>query len=146
MLIKDRLALESMRSIDVVLFDKTGTLTRGNPSVEQVEVVGEWTAEQVLKLAAAAESSSEHPLAKAIVRSAKDRGIDVPEVVDFSSSPAVGVQGTVEGATIRVGGPSLLEEEKLDSLPIVGEWSGQGAIILHVIKNSKSDRCAKAVR
>ena len=136
-LIKDRLALESMRSIDVVLFDKTGTLTRGNPSVEQVEVVGEWTAEQVLKLAAAAESSSEHPLAKAIVRSAKDRGIDVPEVVDFSSSPAVGVQGTVEGATIRVGGPSLLEEEKLDSLPIVGEWSGQGAIILHVIKNSK---------
>ena len=145
-LIKDRLALESMRSIDVVLFGKTGTLTRGNPSVEQVEVVGEWTAEQVLKLAAAAESSSEHPLAKAIVRSAKDRGIDVPEVVDFSSSPAVGVQGTVEGATIRVGGPSLLEEEKLDSLPIVGEWSGQGAIILHVIKNSKSDRCAKAVR
>lgn len=136
-LIKDRLALESMRSIDVVLFDKTGTLTRGNPSVEQVEVVGEWTAEQVLKLAAAAESSSEHPLAKAIVRSAKDRGIDVPEVVDFSSSPAVGVQGTVEGATIRVGGPSLLEEEKLDSLPIVGKWSGQGAIILHVIKNSK---------
>src|SRR5699024_3715305 len=74
-LVKDRLALESMRNVDVVLFDKTGTLTKGEPTVTDIEPVGAITADEVLGLAVAAEAPSEHPLARAIVNAAEQRGI-----------------------------------------------------------------------
>src|SRR5699024_4477205 len=77
-LIKDRLALEAMREVDAVLFDKTGTLTKGSPAVTDVEPVSEYTQDEVLALAAAAETPSEHPLAKAIVSAAQQRGLDIP--------------------------------------------------------------------
>jgi Cu2+-exporting ATPase len=69
-LIKDRLALESMRTVDTVLFDKTGTLTKGEPIVSAIDAVGDRTEDEVLALAAAVEGDSEHPLAKAIVAAA----------------------------------------------------------------------------
>src|SRR5690625_764727 len=94
-LIKDRLALESMRTVDAVLFDKTGTLTKGEPVVTGVEP--NHGAEEVLSLAAAAEADSEHPLAKAVVGAARTRELEVPRARGFSSSPAVGVTATVNG-------------------------------------------------
>ncbi|BBG05518.1 copper-translocating P-type ATPase [Pseudonocardia saturnea] len=94
-LVTDRLALESMRTVDTVLFDKTGTLTTGQPTVTGVEPAGGREADAVLALAAAAEADSEHPLARAIVDAAGARGLDVPRAVGFSSSPAVGVRATV---------------------------------------------------
>ncbi|NEK47061.1 HAD-IC family P-type ATPase, partial [Rhizobium leguminosarum] len=109
-LVKDRLALESMRQVDAVLFDKTGTLTKGEPTVTGVEPTGELDADQVLALAASAEADSEHPLAKAIVTAAKDKGLALQQASGFSSSPAVGVTATVSGQEVRVGGPRLLEE------------------------------------
>ena len=132
-LVKDRLALESMRTVDAVLFDKTGTLTRGEPVVTAVEPVQGQDADRVLALAAAAEADSEHPLAKAVLRSARERGLAVPASSEFSSSPAVGVRAVVDGAEVRVGGPHLLSEQSADELPVAQEWRKQGAIILHVL-------------
>ncbi|OBJ68004.1 heavy metal translocating P-type ATPase [Mycobacterium sp. 1274756.6] len=131
-LIKDRLSLERMRTVDVVLFDKTGTLTRGEPTVTEVAGHGE-SETSVLALAAAAESDSEHPLAHAIVRAAVDRELSVPAAGEFTSSPAAGVSATVDGRRIHVGGPAMLAEQGLDELSLVQPWRDEGAIILHVV-------------
>lgn len=134
-LIKDRLALESMRTIDAVLFDKTGTLTKGEPTVTDVVAVGDHDADAVLAVAAAAEADSEHPLAKAIVRAAQDRGLTLAAATGFSSSPAVGVTATVNDREIRVGGPRLLEDVGASEVEAAGAWRGEGAIILHVVED-----------
>ena len=132
-LVKDRLALESMRNVDAVLFDKTGTLTKGEPTVTGIESIDGHTEKEVLALAAAAESDSEHPLARAIVRAARDRDLAVSTASDFSSSPAVGVKATVDGTVIEVGGPYLLDHHGRDELPVADQWRTEGAIILHVL-------------
>ncbi|PZU36009.1 MAG: heavy metal translocating P-type ATPase [Microbacterium sp.] len=134
-LVKDRLALESMRTIDAVLFDKTGTLTKGEPTVTDVQTVGDVDPDTVLRFAAAAEADSEHPLARAIVRAAHDQGLDVPRASGFRSSPAVGVTAMVEGTEIRVGGPALLAEAAASEIPAADAWRDEGAIILHVMQN-----------
>lgn len=163
-LIKDRLALESMRTVDAVLFDKTGTLTTGAPAVTAVHAAagaagatgvagavgaagaaGDQDRDRLLALAAAAESDSEHPLAKAIVAAAKERGLTVPPATDFSSSPAVGVEATVNGAKVQVGGPYLLEQENGRELAIADEWRLDGAIILHVLVNGEVAGALKLV-
>lgn len=136
-LVKDRLALESMRGVDVVLFDKTGTLTRGEPTVAEIVTVGEWTEDDVLAFAAAAEHDSEHPLARAIVRAAVERSLRIASASGFSSSPAVGVTATVAGAVVRVGGPHLLTEEGAAELAAVAAWRERGAIILHVLRDGE---------
>lgn len=134
-LIKDRLALETMRTVDSVLFDKTGTLTKGEPSVTAVEVTTEnSTEDEILALAAAGESGSEHPLARAIVRAAEDRGLEIPAATNFSSSPAVGVNAEVNGAEVAVGGPYLLSRHGVKEARIAAQWSSEGAIILHVLR------------
>ena len=136
-LIKDRLALESMRTVDAVLFDKTGTLTKGEPTVTAIEPAGGRDKEDVLALAAAAEADSEHPLARAITGAAQARGVAVPQAIDFSSSPAVGVKATVDGEVIEVGGPYLLEQHSAAELPVADEWRKEGAIILHVLADGE---------
>lgn len=134
-LIKDRLALESMRTIDAVLFDKTGTLTKGEPTVTGIATVGDHDPDAVLAFAAAAETDSEHPLAKAIVRAAQERNLTLAKATEFSSSPAVGVTAIVNGTEIRVGGPHLLHEEDASEVDEAEVWRSEGAIILHVIQN-----------
>jgi Cu2+-exporting ATPase len=141
-LIKDRLALEQMRTVDTVLFDKTGTLTKGEPVVEDIATAPTATAgatsiDDVLVAAAAAEGDSEHPLAHAIVQAARTRGLTIPSATDFESSPAVGVRATVDGAEIRVGGPRLVEKLGLDEVAEAGVWRRDGAIILHVIRDGR---------
>ncbi|WP_199765260.1 heavy metal translocating P-type ATPase [Nesterenkonia massiliensis] len=136
-LIKDRLALESMRTVDSVLFDKTGTLTKGEPTVTGVEPAQGYTDDEVLALAAAAEADSEHPLARAIVGAASHRNLEVPAAGAFSSSPAVGVRATVKGTVIQVGGPYMLSEQHQDELPIAEHWRNEGAIILHVLADGE---------
>ena len=132
-LVKDRLALESMRTVGAVLFDKTGTLTKGEPSVTAIAATGRRGDDDVLALAAAAEADSEHPLARAIVDAARLRNLTVLASSDFSSSPAVGVTATVDGHHVRVGGPRLLEEAGRAELPEAQPWHGEGAIVLHVL-------------
>src|SRR5699024_5783625 len=125
-LVKDRLALEAMRTVDTVLFDKTGTLTKGEPAL--VEVVGAQE-DEVLALAAAAEAESEHPLARAIVSRAQADGVQAPAGTDISSTPALGVKAQVDGHEIRVGGPRLLEETGVDEIEEAATWRGDGEII-----------------
>ncbi|MGJ0388095.1 heavy metal translocating P-type ATPase [Microbacterium sp. CGR1] len=142
-LVKDRLALETMRTIDTVLFDKTGTLTKGTPAVTAVEPVAPFTADDVISLAAAAEQDSEHPLAKAIVNAAGERRLEIRPAEDFRSSPAVGVSARVDGRLVKVGGPDLLAETHTAELPIADAWRAEGAIILHVLLG---DRVIGALR
>jgi Cu2+-exporting ATPase len=134
-LVTDRLALESMRNVDTVLFDKTGTLTKGEPTVVDVRVADGRSADHVLAVAAAAEGESEHPLARAIIRHAADRGVSVPTATDVRASTAVGVSATVAGRAVSVGGPALLRSHGLDALTGLEEWEREGRIVLHVVED-----------
>jgi Cu2+-exporting ATPase len=131
-LVKDRLALESMRTVTSVLFDKTGTLTKGQPTVTALHAVGH-DQDQLLALAASAEADSEHPLARAIVAAAEHQQLPLSRATDFTSSPAVGVSATVDGHQIQVGGPNLLQQHRVAELDVAEQWRADGAIILHVL-------------
>ena len=136
-LIKDRLALESMRTVDAVLFDKTGTLTKGEPTVTAIDTANDHDEQRVLALAAAAEADSEHPLARAITGAASTQEVQIPRASDFSSSPAIGVKATVDGTVIEVGGPYLLQQHSASELPIADQWREEGAIILHILADGE---------
>ena len=138
-LVKDRLALERMRTVDVVLFDKTGTLTRGSHVVRDVAAIdGEH--DSVLSWAGAVESDSEHPLARAIVAAATDRG-PVPAATGFHAMSGRGVEATVDGALVAVGGPALLRERELKLSPglerTVTGWGERGAAVLYVTRDNE---------
>ncbi|WP_084605906.1 heavy metal translocating P-type ATPase [Agreia bicolorata] len=132
-LVKDRLALESMRTVDTVLFDKTGTLTTGSPTVTHVLSSDTALDDGLLALAASAEADSEHPVARAIVAAAAERGLAVPRATNFRASTAVGVEATVDGRVIAVGGPRLLEQSSATALDATHGWSAHGTIVLHVL-------------
>ncbi|PKQ23304.1 MAG: copper-translocating P-type ATPase [Actinobacteria bacterium HGW-Actinobacteria-5] len=122
-LVKDRLALEAMRTVTTVVFDKTGTLTKGVPALAGIDTVADLSEAEVLALAAAAEADSEHPLARAIVTAASERQLAVPATAGFTSQPALGVTAQVNGAEVRVGGPRLLAEHGLPD-PFGGSEAG----------------------
>jgi P-type Cu2+ transporter len=136
-LVKDRLALERMREVDAVLFDKTGTLTRGRPAVADVAAV-DGDAAALLRLAAAVEASSEHPLGRAIVEAASRDG-RVPRAEEFRSITGRGVEAAVDGRRVAVGGPALLRERRLaipsDLEAKVEAWRERGAAILSVVRD-----------
>jgi len=136
-LIKDRLALESMRTIDTVLFDKTGTLTKGEPVVSHAVAAEGNNEAEMIGWAAAAEGDSEHPVAKAIVRAAQARNITIPKATGFQASPGIGVTATVDGRTITVGGPSLLKRHNALPMEETKEWARNGATILHVLADGE---------
>lgn len=133
-LVKDRLALEELRNIDVILFDKTGTLTKGSHRVTAVAAIDD--EDEILALAAGAESESEHPLARAITAAAKENR-PIPTATDFRAMSGRGVTATVDGSFIAVGGPALLRERSLEvpsDLSAAAEsWIARGAAVLYVI-------------
>ena len=120
-LVKDRLALEQSRTVDAFLFDKTGTLTKGAHTVVGAAGAG-ITEDEVLRLAAAVESDSEHPLARAIVAAATERG-DFPKATGFRSVTGRGVEAIVDGVTYSVGGPNMVRELSLTEPAELTEWS-----------------------
>jgi Cu2+-exporting ATPase len=128
LLIKDRMALERTRTVNTVVFDKTGTLTRGEPVL--VDVSGD---PEALRLAAAVEADSEHPIARAIVGGAKARGLASPSASSFEALAGRGARANVEGRDVAVGGPRLLAEMSLAPLPVAADWDGEGRTVLHVI-------------
>lgn len=143
-LIKDRMALERMRTIDVVLFDKTGTLTEGAHAVTGVAATVGVTEGELLALAAAAEADSEHPVARAIVAAAAAH----PEAsrrqiraTGFSAASGRGVRATVDGAEIFVGGPNMLREFNLTTpaelTDTTSAWTGRGAGVLHIVRDGQ---------
>jgi Cu2+-exporting ATPase len=135
-LVKDRLALEQSRTVDAFLFDKTGTLTKGQHTV--VDVAGAGIDDnEVLRLAGGVESDSEHPLARAIVAAATERG-DVAPARDFHSITGRGVEATIDGDAHAVGGPALLRERSLREPAELSGWSkgwkDRGAAVLYLAR------------
>lgn len=139
-LVKDRLALERMRSIDAVLFDKTGTLTKGQHAVTAVLADGRDESE-ILSLAAAVESDSEHPLARAIVSAAKSKNAPSRTATDFRAQSGRGVSAKVDGKTYRVGGPALLRESSIEPpaglVAGIKDWNARGAAVLYLIEGDQ---------
>ena len=146
-LVKDRLALERMRTVDAVLFDKTGTLTKGAHIVSGVAGAGVDDGE-VLRIAAAVEIDSEHPLARAIVAAARNTG-HVQAATEFVSNPGRGVQARVEGEPFAVGGPALfrdlLVDEPTELKARTEEWRGRGAAVLYLVHLGEPARIVGAL-
>jgi Cu2+-exporting ATPase len=133
LLVKDRLALERARELDVVIFDKTGTLTLGEPVVAAITAIDGRTEDEVLRLAAAVETDSEHPLARAIVDAATARGVAVPVAAAFESMAGRGARAVVDGRRIEVGGPRLLDDAGATALEASSAWGAEGRTVLHVL-------------
>ncbi len=128
-LIRNGEALQKARSLDTVILDKTGTITRGEPRLTDILDAEGNRAEDLLRLAAAAEVGSEHPLGEAVVQAAQEQGMDLPAVSHFESRGGKGVAAEVEGRSVLIGTPTLLEEEGVDPAPLSGLWehlAGQG--------------------
>jgi len=136
LLVKNRIALERARELQVVIFDKTGTLTMGRPVVAEI-AAQEGDKSGVLGLAAAVEADSEHPLARAIVGEAQRRGIDVASARDFESLAGRGARARVDGRSVAVGGPRLLADLGLTPMPDTEPWAGEGKTILHVVVDGR---------
>src|SRR5512138_743938 len=133
-LVKSAEALERFEKVDVLLVDKTGTLTRGRPALAQVVALEPGREDELLRLAAALEKGSEHPLASAIVAGAKARGLALPEARAFRSMPGKGVVGEVEGRRVALGNAALLAELGIDAAPLVARAEalrgGGGTVVL----------------
>ncbi|MFI5343284.1 MAG: copper-transporting P-type ATPase [Chlamydiales bacterium] len=136
-LFKNAEVLETLEKVSILFVDKTGTLTEGRPKLtELVSFHSKWSAEEMLRLTAAIEQSSEHPLAAAIIHGAKERGIDIPKAAAFASFTGEGIEGTVEGEQILIGqlhflqsrGVALGEEWQQKA----GTFQRQGQTIVYV--------------
>jgi Cu2+-exporting ATPase len=141
LLVKDRLALERARNLDMVIFDKTGTLTRGSPAVSGVAAAPGTTEDDLIARAAAVESNSEHPLAKAIVAEAKRRSAAQLSATNFEALPGRGAKALVEGKSVAIGGPRLLTEanvtvpREIEKLTTV--WAADGKTVLYAVAQSE---------
>jgi len=141
LLVKDRLALERARDLDVVIFDKTGTLTRGSPALFGVVAAPGGNEDYLISRAAAVEANSEHPLAKAIVVEAKGRNLPTLQAANFEALPGRGAQAQVNGMSVIVGGPRLLVEGKVtipsDVEKLTTAWASEGKTVLYVVAEGK---------
>jgi P-type Cu+ transporter len=136
-LIRSGEAIQTLKDIKVVVLDKTGTITRGQPALTDVHALEGFDEARVLRAAASVEAGSEHPLAQAIVSGARERGLDVPEVAGFAALTARGVQGEVDGETVRVGSRRLLAEagiapEALEERLVKLETEGKTAMLVAI--------------
>ncbi|MEL6772060.1 MAG: heavy metal translocating P-type ATPase [Bacteroidota bacterium] len=107
-------ALQTLTEVEVVALDKTGTLTEGRPTLTDVETAPGFDDDEVLRLVAAVEARSEHPIAAALVRAAVERGLDIPSVSRFRATPGYGVAGAIDGRTIAVGADRFMAQHGLD--------------------------------
>ncbi len=139
LLIRQRVALEAARNVDVILFDKTGTLTRGEQGVVDIVAIGD--KQELLGLAAAVEADSEHPIARAIVTSAKEKNVSTQPVTNFTSLAGRGAKATIANRTIHVGSPRLVDELKATIPEIVAKAADQaskeGKTVIYVLDSNK---------
>src|SRR6516165_9010189 len=137
LLVKDRLALERARNLDIVIFDKTGTLTRGSPALSGIAATTASSEDYLIARAASVEANSEHPLAQAIVADAKRRNLRLSPAENFEAMAGRGAQANVAGKKVAVGGPHLLSESKIDMPPeiekLTAGWDSEGKTVLFVI-------------
>jgi Cu2+-exporting ATPase len=142
LLVRDRRGLEEARNLNSVVFDKTGTLTLGEHRVVDVATAEGITSDEALRLAAAMERDSEHPIAKAIVKSAEERGLRVPPSSDFEYIQGRGVRATVEGRKLATGGPNMLSAMNLELesrlREFVGRASARGQTTVFLIEGERA--------
>jgi Cu2+-exporting ATPase len=140
-LVRDRMALEEARRVDVVIFDKTGTLTKGEQGVVGIATLADDEA-TVLGWAAALEGDSEHIIARAIVDAARERQAPIPAVSDFTALPGRGVQGSIDGRTLAIGGPRLLESLGIALAPQLQQvrdaWGAQGHTVVYLVDATRA--------
>jgi len=141
LLVRDRLALERAKDLQLIIFDKTGTLTRGRPTLADVAVAPDGDEPALLTMAAAVEADSEHPLARAIVRGAEERGAATGHAEGFVSLEGRGARATVDGREVQVGGPRLLADSGAE-LPealhsTTDAWSAEGRTVIFVIADGQ---------
>jgi Cu2+-exporting ATPase len=140
LLVKDRLALERAKDLQVVIFDKTGTLTRGEPALAGVASAPGIAEEGLLALAAGVETDSEHPLARAIVRGAQARNVVPARASAFEALPGRGAQATVEGRLLAMAGPRLLTERSAQVPAKVSAqadaWASEGRTVLYLLEGN----------
>ena len=133
-LVKSAVVMEQLADTTMVAFDKTGTLTEGTPRVAEIHAIGDVDAGQLLRLAAAAEHPSEHPIAAAVIAAARDRGLDIPAADDFTSTPGRGVRAVVDGHVVQVGSPALLQSATGEGRAVVetAQAAGRTAVVVVV--------------
>jgi Cu+-exporting ATPase len=140
-LIKDAAALEKMEKVDTLVVDKTGTLTEGRPKVVQIVAANGHEEDEVLKLAASLEKSSEHPLAAAIISAARDRGLESLDVKEFTSVTGKGVVGIVAGRRVSLGNKPMMNDSGVDLSGIEAraeELRGDGATALFIALDGRA--------
>jgi Cu2+-exporting ATPase len=139
LLVKNRIALERARNLDLVIFDKTGTLTKGTPTL--ADVATDRDEDEVLRYIAGAEVDSEHPLARAIVAGVRARGLEPRTGSDFQAEAGVGVRATVDREDVWVGGPRMLEARGVTAEGRVREaadgWSADGRTVLYAVMHGR---------
>jgi len=131
-LVKGGVYMEAVGTIRAVALDKTGTLTLGEPTVTDIEPIGNADARTVLETAAALESRSEHPLADAVLRAANGQGVSVPPVEHFESVTGLGVRGVVKGRVYRVGSPRLFGDAAAAAMAVVHRLEREGKTVMLV--------------
>jgi Cu+-exporting ATPase len=134
-LFRDAAAIEHLRKVDTLIVDKTGTLTEGKPAFDRAVAVEGGTADEVLRLAASLDQGSEHPLADAIVRAARERGLALAKPEGFESGSGIGVRGTVEGRALALGNSALMQQlgVAVDALvPQAEALRAEGASVMHL--------------
>ena len=141
LLVKDRLALERARNLDIVIFDKTGTLTRGSPAVSNMVAAPGVSEDDLIAHAAAVEFNSEHPVAKAIVAGAKRRNVTRLSATNFEALPGRGAKALVEGKSVAIGGPRLLTEGEVTIRPEIEKlttaWASDGKTVLYAVAEGR---------
>jgi P-type Cu2+ transporter len=141
LLVRRRRGLEDARLVETVVFDKTGTLTLGEHRVVAVRAVEPMAEEEALRLAAALEGDSEHPVARAVVASATDRALSIPRVAEFKAIPGYGVEARLDGRMLAVGGPNLLARQGATLSPELASFTeaaaAQGQGVIYLIEGSK---------
>lgn len=136
LLIRDRSAFEKAKDIQAVVFDKTGTLTEGRFGVTDIITFSDVNEDEILGIAASLEIRSEHPIAKGIVDSAKERGVDIREVEEFRAIPGKGVEGVVNGRTFRVVSPGYLKEKEISiEDERIERIASEGKTVVFVMEN-----------
>ncbi|MBP3982286.1 copper-translocating P-type ATPase [Acidovorax sp. JG5] len=134
-LFRDAAAIENLRKIDTLIVDKTGTLTEGRPAFERAVAAAGFAEDDVLRLAASLDQGSEHPLAAAIVKAARERGLPLTEPEQFDSASGIGVRGIVAGQALALGNTVLMQQSGVDVAPLATQAEalrGQGASVMHL--------------
>ncbi|MFO1217560.1 MAG: copper-translocating P-type ATPase [Burkholderiaceae bacterium] len=139
-LFRDAAAIEHLRKVDTLIVDKTGTLTEGKPAFDRVVAAPGVEPDEVLRLAASLDQGSEHPLADAIVRAARERGLALTKTDDFESSSGIGVHGRVDGRALALGNTALMQQLGVDVSALVPQAEAlraEGASVMHLAMDGK---------